>query len=73
MKTYNYPHGKRAKTVLTVGELVERLRQYPADMPVVAEWEGQRTPVGKTVKVEKSYFTGEGEWLVLGADDYEDY
>lgn len=68
MKTYNYPHGKPAKTVLTVGELIERLSQHPADMPVVAEWEDQRMPLGFIMNVEQSYFDGEGDWLVVNAE-----
>tara|TARA_R110002096_G_scaffold66682_2_gene162162 strand:- start:1652 stop:1855 length:204 start_codon:yes stop_codon:yes gene_type:complete len=30
---------------VTVGELVERLRSHPQDMPVAYTWEGQILPV----------------------------
>lgn len=46
MKTFHYKHGNVALRALTVGELQALLAQYPTDMPVLAEWEGQRMPIG---------------------------
>jgi hypothetical protein len=30
---------------MSVGELIEKLRQYPKDMPVIITWEGQRVAI----------------------------
>ena len=32
----------------TVGELIEKLKEYPEDLPVFAEWEGIRTSIYPT-------------------------
>lgn len=72
MKTFHYAHGRPARTTLTVGELQALLAQYPADMPVLAEWEGQRMPLGLHHEVER-YSAGVDEercdCLVLDAEN----
>lgn len=40
MKTFRYPKGHKACETMTVGELIDLLQKYPADMPVMATWEG---------------------------------
>jgi hypothetical protein len=40
VKAFRYPLGHVWRYVSTVGELMEVLRQFPEDMPVLAEWEG---------------------------------
>ena len=40
MKLFRYPLGHEAGQTLTVKELIEKLSEYPMDMPVMAEWEG---------------------------------
>ena len=45
---YRYPKGHIHFRTSTVAELVEFLQQFPADMPVLAEWEGQLKGFGYT-------------------------
>lgn len=46
MKEFHYPKGNVAIRALTVGELIDALARYPREMPVLAEWEGQKAPLG---------------------------
>lgn len=39
MKTFSYKAGHAARVTMTVTELIEKLKEYPQDMPVFAEWE----------------------------------
>lgn len=40
MKLFRYPLGHEAGQTVTVKELIVKLKEYPEDMPVMAEWEG---------------------------------
>jgi len=71
MKAFRYKLGHEAFKTLTVGELRMQLAAYPDDMPVLAEWEGQRTPVNHDIRVE-SYSAGfeldRADCLVIAVD-----
>jgi hypothetical protein len=40
MKTFRHPLGHVRGKTMTVGELREKLCNYPPDMPVLGQWEG---------------------------------
>lgn len=40
MKTFHHIQGNVADSTYTIGELIEELGKYPADMPVMGTWEG---------------------------------
>jgi hypothetical protein len=37
--------GEPNSTTVTVAELIEKLKEYPAEMPVAYTWEGQVNPI----------------------------
>ncbi len=41
MVTFQFKSGLPAMSTMTVGELIEELKSYERDMPVLATWEGQ--------------------------------
>ena len=59
---------------MTVGELRALLAQHPDDMPVVAEWEGQRCFIlPKRFRVQKIGtvgYTEESSALIIDVNDY---
>lgn len=61
MKTWRYKLGHDAKTTMTVSELIEKLKQYPSDMPVLCQWEGVKGAMydDSDFTVEKDYHCGE--------------
>ena len=71
MKIFHYPLGHEAQRFLTVGELMAKLAEYPQDMPVLAEWESQRMPLGFNISKENYHCGIEAEaceCLVLDAE-----
>lgn len=68
MKAFTYPHMQI--TTMTVAELREKLAEYPDDMPVLFEWEGQRIPAGPfTVEVfPKREHPDACDCLIIGVD-----
>jgi hypothetical protein len=40
VKVFRYELGHKAGETMTVSELAAKLKDYPADMPVMAAWEG---------------------------------
>ena len=71
MKEFHSDRGLVWKKALTVGELMEKLSQHPADMPVLAEWEGQLMPLGFHAQVEPHHWGVPSEMcgcLILNAE-----
>lgn len=40
MKTFRYKAGHVNIKTMTVDEVIEKLKEYPGDMPVIPTWEG---------------------------------
>lgn len=59
MRVFHYKSGIVAGVTMTVGELIAHLQQYPAELPVLAEWQGCLSyvnPAGFEIRmVEKCY------------------
>ena len=75
MKTYHYKKGHEAKTTLTVSELIEKLKKYPDDMPVIPTWESIHTSINsEEFEVVSGYHCGKPEEaediLVIDVDQW---
>ena len=75
MKAFRYKLGHVAGETMTVGELMAELAKFPADMPILYEWEGQHVMAKPDrVATEDDIHWGEKEdactCLVINADNY---
>lgn len=75
MKTFRYALGHEAGTTLTVGELIEALKNYPPQMPVMCEWEGCNAFVKEEnfgiSKVTKGHQDDACDCLVIDVNQYQ--
>jgi hypothetical protein len=73
-KTFRYKNGRGAGKTLTVGGLIEALKEYQHDMPVFATWEGVDAFVEEekfsVKKVTKGNDEDECECLVIDVEQY---
>lgn len=74
MHTFRYEKGHTAGATMTVGELREHLASFPADMPVMATWEGVRAfiqPEAMTTEnVDKGCMEDSRRCLVIDVEAY---
>jgi hypothetical protein len=74
MKTFRHELGNEAGSTVTVQELIECLQKYPADMPVMAEWEGVKAYINpngfEIMSICKGYKEDMCECLVIDVDGY---
>lgn len=74
MKKFRYELGHEAGETLTVGELVDKLSEYPSDMPVISTWERVYTFIGNDDFSTEYFHKGEQEdrelCLIIDADQY---
>ena len=73
-KTFRYKLGHEAGKTLTVGGLIEALKEYKYDMPVMAEWESCNAYIDeenfRTEIVTKGNDDDKCECLVIGVNLY---
>lgn len=60
MKIFRYELGHNAMETMTVGELIKYLKDFPEEMPVLAQWEGCHNPLNEAA-INPSFHTGKTE------------
>jgi hypothetical protein len=75
MKTFRYELGHTYMETMTVSELIAKLQEFPADMPVVGTWEGVCVPFRGDRLTIKSGFNGghkddASDVLMIDVDNY---
>lgn len=69
---FRYPLGHQAMRTRTVGGLIAYLQQFPADMPIIATWEGTENAIAKAEVENLTNFHPDEEvmTLVFNVDRY---